>query len=154
MAHSRLILNAVRGRYVYRRALLGLMLALALVVPALAQTGQAVIDDPDHLLGDGSAVRSAAQQLVAKGPDVVVIAAHDAGSTADDAQSYLDNRLKTLGLAENSRTLRGNQIVFYVAPKPGFDGIYFVARYKDKLQPVYQRIQADSMRPSYTRGDL
>jgi hypothetical protein len=124
------------------------------VATAFAQSGSVMIDDPDNLLADRTAVEAAAERLAAEGADVVVVAVEDAGAGPADAQAYLDNRLDQLGVASDARSLRGNQIVFYVAPRPGFDGIYYVPRWKQALDPVYRTIGAEQMRPRFTSGDF
>lgn len=134
--------------------LLGLLLAVAWLVPALAQSGSVRIVDPDQLFTDSSAVEAAARRLAAEGADVVVVAARNAGRDAEDAQRYLDEQLAELDIAPTSSALRGNQIVFYVAPQPGFSGIYYVSGYNAKLQPVYQQIMTERMQPQFTRGAL
>ncbi len=121
--------------------------------PAWAQAGRVLVDDPDRLFGDGSAVRSAAQRLAGEGADVVVVGVRNAGVDGAAAQRYIDNRVQQLGIAQSTHELHGNQIVFYVAPKPGYDGVYFVSRYKDKLQPVYRQIITQQMRPRFTQED-
>jgi hypothetical protein len=128
--------------------------AVLLVTPVAAQGGSVLIDDPDTLIADRAAVETAANRLVAEGVDVVMVVVENAGTTPADAQMYLDNRLDQLGVANNSKTLRGNQIVFYVAPTPGFDGIYYVSQFKAKLDPVYRTVIAEQMRPRFTQGDF
>src|SRR5919202_166954 len=102
---------------------------------------------------DGLAVHSAANRLASEGADVVVVGVRNAGSNATAAQSYIDNQLRKLGVAQSTRALQGNEIVFFVAPQPGYDGIYFVSRYRDKLSPAYQQISRQQMRPRFTQGD-
>lgn len=133
-----------------RFAFLGLLFALLVVGPALAQGARPLIDDPDKLFADTAAIQAAAQRLAGEGADVVVIGVRDAGA---NPQSYLDRRLQQLGVAPNARALAGNQIVFFVAPRPGFSGIFFVPQYKQKLQSVYQSINTQQMRPFFTRED-
>ncbi len=134
-------------------ALLMMFAALA-TSPVSAQAGNVQIDDPDGLFVDQGAVQAAAERLAGEGVDVVVIAVANAGADDAAAEQYLDERLAELGLADNSGSLRGNQIVFFVAPEPGFDGIYFVGRYRAQLEPVYRRIQSEQSRPRFTAGDL
>lgn len=124
------------------------------VAPVLAQGGSVKIDDPDGLFGNGSAVKAAAQRLAGDGVDVVVVGARNAGANQTAALAYLDNRLQQLNIAQSTRALRGNQIVFFVAPTPGFDGLYYVGRYRQKLDPAYRNIQAQQMRPRFTSGDF
>lgn len=143
----------VQRETVKRWLFLGALLCCLWVMPVLAQSGTVVVDDPDKLFGDGGAVKTAAQRLASEGADVVVVGVRNAGADSGAAQTYVDNRLQALGIASNTHSLRGSQIVFFVAPTPGFDGIYFVAKYKDKLQPVFQRIQTTQMRPLFTQGD-
>src|SRR5919199_1586553 len=150
--------GAATDRLVARYSKVGLwlvavLLCLLTALPAFAQSGRVLIDDPDGLFRDRSAVQAAADRLAGEGVDVVVVGVRNAGPNAAAAQSYIDNRLQQLGVAQSTRALRGNQIVFYVAPQPGFDGLYFVSRYKDKLQPAYQQIARQQMRPRFTQGD-
>ena len=126
------------------------LLCFLSVGPAFAQAGNILIDDPDRLFGDGAAVRAAAQRLANEGADVIVVGVGDAGA---DAQRYIDNRLNELDVAPSTKALRGRQIVFYVAPRPGFDGLYFVSAYRDELQPVFRQIVTEQMRPRFTRED-
>lgn len=124
------------------------------VTPAYAQSGSVTVDDPDNLLSDRAEVEAAAQRLADEGADVVVLLVDDAGVTPQEAQSYLDQRLDQLDLAPNSKSLRGDQIVFYVAPNPGFNGIYYVSRYQPLLGSVYERIVAEQMQPLFTQGNF
>ena len=130
--------------------LVAVSLCLFTALPAFAQSGRVLIDDPDGLFRDRAAVQAAADRLAGEGVDVVVVGVRNAGP---NAQNYIDNRLQELPVAQNTRALQGNQIVFYVAPQPGFDGLYFVSRYKDKLQPAYQQITRQQMRPRFTQED-
>lgn len=127
---------------------------LVWAAPAYAQSGSVQIDDPDNLLGDRAVVETAANNLAAEGADVVVVVARDAGLTPDDAQTFLDDRLSQSGLADNSSTLRGNQIVFYVALQPGYNGIYYVSGYKSALDSVYQKIVSEQMQPLFTQDNV
>jgi len=133
-------------------SLLGLLCCIWLV-PVLAQSSNVVVDDPDGLFGDGTAVKSAAQKLAGEGVDVVVVGIRDAGTSTTAADASLDTRLRALGLADSSKNLRGSQIVFFVAPTPGYNAIYFVSKYKDKLQSSYKQIQTNDMQPLLTKGD-
>lgn len=131
-----------------------MMFAVLAVSPVSAQAGSVQIDDPDGILTERGAVQAAAERLAGEGVDVAVVAVANAGADDAAAEQYLDGRLAELGLADNSRSLRGNQVVFFVAPEPGFDGIYFVGRYRDQLESVYRRIQSEQSRPRFTAGDL
>lgn len=134
--------------------LLGVVLAVFWLLPAFAQSGSVRIEDPDGLFGDGAVVEAAARRLADEGAEVVVLGARNAGADAEDAQRYLDQQLAELDIAPSSSALRGNQIVFFVAPQPGFNGIYFVSLYNEKLQPVYREIIVEQMQPQFTRGAL
>ena len=141
--------------------LLGVVLAMFWLLPAFAQSGSVRIVDPDGLFGDGAVVEAAARRLADEGAEVVVLGARNAGADPEDAQRYLDQQLAELDIAPSSSALRGNQIVFFVAPQPGFSGIYYVSRYNEKLsrrneqsQPVYEQIMQQQMQPQFTRGAL
>src|ERR687886_812187 len=117
--------GAATDRLVARHSKIGMglmavLLCLLTALPVFAQSGRVLIDDPDHLFGDGSAVRAAAQRLASEGADVVVVGVRNAGSNPTAAQSYIDNQLRKLGVAQSTRALQGNEIVFFVAPQPGY----------------------------------
>ena len=131
-----------------------LLLACLWALPVLAQERRVVVDDPDRLFGDGEAVRAAAERLAAEGVDVVIIAVQDAGPNPAAAERYLGGRLDELGIASGGGALRGDQIVFFLAPRPGYDGLYYVSRFKTQLDPAAERIRAEQMRPQFTRGDF
>ncbi len=144
------------SRLARRLALAALFIVFASLAtsPVWAQAGSVQMDDPDGLFTEQGAVQAAAERLAGEGVDVVVIAVRNAGADPAAAEQYLDDRLAELGLADNSRSLRGNQIVFFVAPEPEFDGIYFVGRYRAQLEPVYRQIQSEQSRPRFTTGDI
>ncbi|CAA9376230.1 MAG: hypothetical protein AVDCRST_MAG93-8843, partial [uncultured Chloroflexia bacterium] len=122
-------------------------------LPLLAQNRAPIIDDPDRLFGDGSAVRSAALRLAGEGADVVVIAVRNAGRDTTAAQEYLNRRLNELGIATQYRSLRGKQIVFFLATQPGYHSIHYVSSYRPQLDPVYRGIATNDMQPLFTRDE-
>lgn len=136
-----------------RAAFAAWLLGLLWVLPAFAQAGRVLIDDPDGLFGDGSAVRQAAERLADEGADVIVVGIREAGTGAAAAEASLDQRLRTLGVADDHRTLRGNQIVFFVSPESQYDAIFAVPRYRPQLEQALARIRREQMQPRYTTGD-
>ena len=141
-----------------RRVILGWLIAVLLswtwALPVLAQSGRVLIDDPERLFGDRSAVRDAAQRLAAEGADVIVVAVQDAGVGSEAGRDYLDSRLRRLGVADGLNRVGGNQIVFFVTPQPGYDAIVLASRYRAKLDPVLQQIRLEQMRPRFQRNDF
>jgi hypothetical protein len=132
-------------------AWLAVLLVLAGARIVWAQGRTPVIDDPDRLFGDGSAVRDAAERLRAEDVDVVVIAVRNAGRDITAAQEYLNRRLNELNIASQYSSLRGSQIVFFVAPQPGYNSIHYVSRYRPQLDPVYRTIATSTMQPLFTQ---
>ncbi len=123
-------------------------------MPVRAQGRTPIIDDPDRLFGDGSAVREAAQRLANEGADVVVIAVRNAGRDTTSAQQYLNRRLNELNIASQYRSLRGSQILFFLATEPGYHSINYVSSYRSKLDPVYRSIATNDMQPLFTRDRM
>ncbi|MBA3946440.1 MAG: TPM domain-containing protein [Herpetosiphonaceae bacterium] len=147
-----------RKEQVVRRAGLLLLVWSLLIVQAVAAAGTVKIDDPDNLLGSRrSDVDHAAQQLAAKGADVVVmVVRNDGGNPAVPSSDlpYINQRLATTGIGGATNNLPGNTILFYRSPESQLTGIYYVPAYKSKLDPAVGSIFNNTMRPLFTSNNL
>ena len=134
--------------------IVGLWLLLAL--PALAQTGDVRVEDPDNLLGaQANSVRAAAERLAGEGAQVIVVAAgQSAGTTPESALQFLDALLTRNNIASSSSQLKPNQIVFYVARDAQRTSLFYGSRWKETLDPVLGSIQSQQMDPRFASGDL
>lgn len=134
--------------------IVGLWLLLAL--PALAQTGNVRIEDPDNLLGSGRAqVQQAAEQLAAEGAEVIVVAAGAAaGRDPQAAERYLNAYLAEEGIAQASSSVNPNQIVFYVARDARITGLFYGTRWRETLDPIQQRVRDQTMTPQFAAGNI
>lgn len=132
----------------------GLWLLLAL--PALAQSGSVRVEDPDNLLGGRAAeVRQAAEQLAAEGAQViVVVAGQSAGSTQDEALSYLDRVLNSNNIAPSRTQLQPNQVVFFVPTFARLTVLFYGLQWREQLNPVEERIRTQEMTPRFAAGDI
>ncbi len=129
-----------------------------LIVQAVAAAGSVKIDDPDKLLGNRRGeVDHAAQQLAAKGADVVVMTVRNDDGNPQDALSdlpYINQRLASSGIVGTTNNLPGNTILFFRSTESGHSGIYYVPGYKSKLDPAINNIFQTKMRPLFTTNDI
>jgi hypothetical protein len=133
---------------------LALLLSVLWTLPAFAQAGKVLIDDPDKLLGDGQAVRDAANRLAAEGVDVVVVVKRDAGTGTNAALNNLGNRVRLLGVADGLDKPRGNAIIFALSPSARFSGIYLGPGVRGKITTQQRdRIRTEQMQSRFSRED-
>jgi hypothetical protein len=127
-----------------------------LTMSALAQTGSIQVIDPDGVLGPQSdAVRQAAERLANEGAQVIILAAGtSAGMDGSSAEQYLDQVLLQNNLAPSSAQLNPNQIVFFVAQDAQYSALFYGGRWRQVLDPVYQRIIDQQMNPRFAEGNI
>lgn len=133
--------------------IVGLWLLAAL--PAWAQTGTVLIEDPDGLLGDTGQIRAAAEELAAEGADVIVVAAaQSAGASGPEAERFLGEYLNREGIALSYNNLNPNQIVFYAATQARVTGLFYGIQWRDRLTAEERRIREQVMTPPFGNRDF
>ncbi|HYF62664.1 MAG TPA: hypothetical protein VD886_07605 [Herpetosiphonaceae bacterium] len=103
-----------------------------LAAPASAQDN-VVIDLNTSQSIDQARLRTAAQQLTAKGARVVIVVTDNGGS--GDGLAYLDGRLKALGVANSSRNsdIPVNAMIYYVSFNPRVSSFFFGNNFRPAL---------------------
>ncbi len=131
----------------------GLILALlcwSLMAPlALAQSQSVIIDDQAEVLDDAR-VTTAAQPLVKEGAQVVVITVQSAGG---DGLAYLNQRLRSLGIASDTNNLPASTLVYYVAMDDRLSYIYGGSQFRTALADQVETLRQDYLNPGLAAGN-
>ena len=126
-----------------------LVLCWMISVPAIfAQSGDVIVDD-NRVGIDTARIRTAATALANQGARVVVV------TTESGTESYLDQRLAELGIAQSSDPddLPADVIIYFVSMDDRISGIYYGRNFVGALDSEARNIRENYLNAGLRAGD-